>query len=181
MAKHEDDTEVSAPAAKSGSKTMIIVAAIVLSSSIIGGGLFFGLKSHKPAVAAEAAEGGAAEGGEKKGEGGKHGEAKKKELPAIYPMEAFIVNIGDGRDSRYLKIKVELETTFSAEKVKAEIDPLLAPLRDSILVLLTTKTVQDMLDLAGKNKLREELLATVNKVIPGGKVKNVYFTDFVVQ
>jgi flagellar FliL protein len=82
---------------------------------------------------------------------------------------------------RYLKVKVEFETTLTAENVKKELDPYLPPLRDSILVLLTTKTVQDVHDLPGKNRLREEILAAANKVVPLKKISSVYFTDFVVQ
>jgi flagellar FliL protein len=33
----------------------------------------------------------------------------------------------------------------------------------------------------GKNQLREEILASINKIIPPGKIAKVYFTDFVVQ
>lgn len=99
----------------------------------------------------------------------------------MYPLEAFVVNIGTGNEMRYLKIKVELETGLTKEGVKPELDPYSAQLRDSILVLLTTKTVQDIQDLPGKTKLREEILANAKKVMPMGKISNVYFTDFVVQ
>jgi flagellar FliL protein len=82
---------------------------------------------------------------------------------------------------RYLKVKVEFETTLTAEKAKLELDPYLSPLRDSILVLLTTKTIQDVQDLPGKNRLKEEILVAANKVVPLKKITSVYFTDFVVQ
>jgi len=50
-----------------------------------------------------------------------------------------------------------------------------------VLVLLTTKTLQDVQDVQGKNQLREEILAAVSKIVAQGKVTKVYFTDFVVQ
>lgn len=178
MARQEDHTE-EAPAKDTGNKKIIIMAvAVVVSAALIGGALFFGLnRQHAPAKAEAGTEAAATEGGgEKKGEA-----AKKKEAPAMYPLEAFIVNIGTGNDMHYLKIKIELETGLTKEAAKAELDPYTAKLRDAILVLLTTKSVADVQDLPGKNKLREEILANAKKVMPTGKISNIYFTDFVVQ
>jgi flagellar FliL protein len=119
---------------------------------------------------------------ETKAEAGGHGgEAGGKEGAGsnIYPLEPFIVNIYDGQELRYLKVKIELEMVGVG--VKQEIDARLAAIRDSILVLLSTKTLQDIQDIQGKNQLKEEILGAINKNIPPGKVAKVYFTDFVVQ
>ena len=97
----------------------------------------------------------------------------------IFPLEPFIVNIYDGQELRYLKVKVELEMASPA--VKAEIEGRLAPIRDSVLILLSAKTLQDIQDVQGKNALKDEILGAINKNIPPGKVAKVYFTDFVVQ
>ena len=169
MARQEEQTEVEKTPAKGSNKKMIVAGVAVASAVLIGGGLFFGLNGHTASSAVEA------------GTGKNTEQVKKKELPVMYPLEAFIVNIGDGSDMRYLKVRVELETALSAENSKKELDPYLAPLRDSILVLLTTKTIQDVQDLPGKNRLRGEILAAAKKVIPSGKISCVYFTDFVVQ
>lgn len=138
-------------------------------------------------------------GGGKKEEGkeGAHGEAKKEEKKAeggghgggaagtgggaanIHAMDPFIVNIYDGQELRYLKVKVEFE--LAAPEAKAELEGRQAQLKDAILILLTTKTLQDIQDLNGKNQLRDEILAAANKIIPPGKIAKVYFTDFVVQ
>ena len=109
--------------------------------------------------------------------------AARKALPGavstVYPLEPFIVNIYDGQELRYLKVKVELEMTGPA--IKPELDARLAPIRDAVLVLLSTKTLQEIQDVQGKNQLKEEILAAINKIIPPGKIAKVYFTDFVVQ
>jgi flagellar FliL protein len=165
----QKDDKVEEGSEKMGrTKTVIlIVVAIVTSVALTGGVVAYVMKSHHGEAAAEAA-------GVKKAE-----QAKKKTTPVIYPLEPFIVNISDGRDMRYLKIKVELETTGA--EAKAELDPYLAPLRDSILVLLTSKSLQEVQDLPGKNRLREDIFATATKILPPGKVSRVFFTDFVVQ
>lgn len=161
---------------KDNKKIFIIIGAVLAALAVGGGGMYImggkggGAKHQQEPAKAE----GAAEGGEK-------GAAKEGEAAAAsssYALEPFIVNIYDGQEMRYLKLKVEFE--LSSSLAKAEIDSHLAPLRDAILILLTTKTMQEIQDLQGKNTLREQILAAAAKTVPG-KVTKVYFTDFVVQ
>ena len=70
---------------------------------------------------------------------------------------------------------------MASPAIKPELEGRLAAIRDAVLVLLTTKTLQDVQDVQGKNQLREEILAAVSKIVAQGKVTKVYFTDFVVQ
>jgi flagellar protein FliL len=165
-------------------KLFIIIGAAVAALAIIGGASMFFLGGSK--AEKKSAQGGEAK-VEAKAEGG-HGEAKAGEAKGGegkgaagtgYPLEPFIVNIYDGQEIRYLKLKVEFEMANS--EVKGELDAKTAPLRDAILILLTTKTMQEIQDLQGKNTLREQILGAVNKIIPPGKVTKIYFTDFVVQ
>jgi len=170
-AKEEQGKEEQAPASKKklfiiiGAAVGVVIVAVVLVLTLGGG-------SKK--------EGGGEAKAEKKA--GSHGGGGAEGAPVagtVFPLEPFIVNIYDGQEVRYLKVKVEFE--MSGPEVKPEIDARQAPLRDAILVLLTTKTLQEIQDLQGKNQLREEILAAVNKILPPGKVTRVYFTDFVVQ
>uniref|UniRef100_C6E8D8 Flagellar protein FliL n=1 Tax=Geobacter sp. (strain M21) TaxID=443144 RepID=C6E8D8_GEOSM len=162
---------------KDNKKLFIIIGAVVAVLAIGGGAALFlgGGKGEKGAEGAKV---------EAKAEGGGHGApAKEGEGAAagatIYPMEPFIVNIYDGAELRYLKVKVEFE--MANPQVKPELEAKMAPLRDAILILLTTKTMQEIQDLQGKNQLREQILAAVSKVVPPSKITKVYFTDFVVQ
>ena len=100
-------------------------------------------------------------------------------VATVFALEPFIVNIYDGQELRYLKVKVEMEMANPA--IKAELEGRLAAMRDAILVVLTSKTLQDIQDIQGKNQLREEILIAVSKIIAQGKVTRIYFTDFVVQ
>lgn len=168
MARQEETAEAEKAPAKSRKKIYIIAGVALLVAALAGGGVYYSQNNQSDTSAAEAGT-------------AKPAAAKKKEIPVMYPLEAFVVNINDGNDMRYLKVKVELQTGLDAEKAKNELDPYLPPLRDSILVLLTTKTIQDVRDLPGKNRLREEILAAAKKIMPQGKISSVYFTDFVVQ
>ena len=107
--------------------------------------------------------------------------APKKGPPLVYGLEPFVVNIRDNSDIRYLKIKVEFDVVSEGKEVKAELDPYLPKIRDSILMLLTSKSLQDVQDIPGKNRLRQEIMSTACRIYPRGKVSQVFFTDFVVQ
>ena len=160
-------------------KKFIIIGAAVAVAIILGVVVFMmmGKGGKKEAGAKDEAKTEAKAEGEGHGGGGKEGAAGA--ASTIYPLEPFIVNIYDGQELRYLKVKVELEMASPA--VKPELDARLAPIRDAVLILLSTKTLQEVQDVQGKNQLKEEILAAINKNIPPGKIAKVYFTDFVVQ
>jgi len=184
MAK--DEQAVAETEAGGGNKKMFIIIGAAAAVAIILGVVIFMMmgkgdkkeKGHEETAAAAAAK---AEGG---GHGapaaGGHGGGEAAAGAAnMFALEPFIVNIYDGQELRYLKVKVEME--MAAPAVKAELDARLPPIRDAVLVLLSAKTLQDIQDVQGKNQLKDEILAAINKIIPPGKIAKIYFTDFVVQ
>ena len=110
------------------------------------------------------------------------GEVKEKsarDIGPIYSMDPFIVNLNEPLGERYLKVKVELE--MDKESLKDEMDKRLPQFRDGIITLLSSKSYKDISDLSGKYQLRAEILGMVNGYLKTGKVRNVYFTEFIVQ
>lgn len=101
------------------------------------------------------------------------------EIGAIYEMETFIVNLSGDSGNHYLKVKMSLELT--SESVNVEIEKRIAQFRDSILTLLSSKTMQDVKSLEGKAQIRAEVITILNQYLKTGKVTNVYFGDFIVQ
>lgn len=97
----------------------------------------------------------------------------------VWPMDAFIINIAETNGERYLKIVMQLEV--SDPSVISELEQLKPRLRDSILDLLTPKTYKELMDLSGKQRLREDIAGRINNILQRGKVTKVYFTDFVIQ
>lgn len=175
MAKEE---QVAAETEGGGSKKkmFIIIGAAVAVAVILGVVAFMLLgKGDKKEHGKEEAK---VEGGEHGGAAAAGKEGAAAGVSSVYPLEPFIVNIYDGQELRYLKVKVEIEMVGA---IKGELDARLAPIRDAVLVLLSAKTMQDIQDVQGKNQLKEEILVAINKVIPPGKIAKVYFTDFVVQ
>lgn len=191
MAK-EEQAAVEQTEGGGGSKNkMFIIIGAAVAVAVILAVVFMmmgkGDKKEKGKEGADAktetkAEAGGHGGEAPKAEAGAHGGAAGAAAVGaanIFPLEPFIVNIYDGQELRYLKVKVEME--MANVGVKAELDSRLAPIRDAILVLLSTKTLQDIQDVQGKNQLKDEIMASINKIIPPGKIAKIYFTDFVVQ
>jgi flagellar FliL protein len=103
----------------------------------------------------------------------------KPDMGPIYPMDSFIVNLMDPMGKRYLKVKIALE--LGDAQLKDEVDRRLPQFRDGILTLLSSKSFKDVADLSGKYQLRAEILGMLNGYLKTGKVKNVFFTEFIIQ
>ncbi len=106
-------------------------------------------------------------------------DAEHQEVGPIYPLDTFIVNLVGGRGKNYLKAKVELE--LDSDKTIAEIDKRLPKIKDAILTMMSSKSNEEISSLEGKFQLRAEIMSALNQFLQTGKVKNVYFTDFIVQ
>jgi flagellar FliL protein len=105
--------------------------------------------------------------------------AAKPAVPALWSMEPFIVNLVDNQGDRYLKVVIELEV--SDQNCLAELTQMKPKLRDNVLDLLTAKTYKDLVDIVGKQRLRDEIGMRLNSFLTTGKIIKVYFTEFVIQ
>lgn len=111
-------------------------------------------------------------------------EKKKKvsnmtEIGPIYPLDRFIVNLLSNNSNRYLKCKIDLE--LDAPELQKEIDKKLPAIRDLIIRILSSKTVEEIQTSKGKEKLKEEIKRKINEILTTGEIRNVYFTEFVIQ
>ena len=120
-------------------------------------------------------------GKDKEGASGSVSKNKVEENKIIVPLESFIVNLlGKSRlSNRYLKVVMQLE--ISSEKDKDLIDKHKPQLRDAILLFLSNQTFDDVKTVEGKLELKQSLLSRINNVLGRAIVKQVYFTEFVVQ
>ena len=106
-------------------------------------------------------------------------ELQAKQVGPMVPIDSFIVNIMDDQQSRYLKASITIEV--DGEEASMEITLRMAQIKDAVLLLLGNKTFSELNDMQGKIQLRAELINKVNSILLKGKVKRIYFTDFVVQ
>lgn len=163
--------KIEAPQEKGGNKKklyLIIGAAVALVIGLGTAGVFLMKKAPQPEVKEDPA---------------KHVPVPElNQLADVGPMvdiEEFIVNIISGDAAHYVKASLTIELTSEQGKVEAE--KRMAQLRDSILLLVGNKTFEELQDLQGKKQLKAEITSRINSFLKAGKVKDVYFTNFVVQ
>jgi|UniRef100_A0A7C5EU66 flagellar FliL protein len=97
----------------------------------------------------------------------------------ILPLEPFLINLADRDARRYLKLKVELE--LAQEKSAKELEKCLPPIRDALILLLSSKAYADISTPEGKGQLKTDILQRLAAIPGGRKVKAIYFTEFVAQ
>ena len=104
---------------------------------------------------------------------------KKKKKDFIFQLEPIIVNLAKSQGNRFLKVTLSLE--MSAPEVRPDIKKNIQKITDSILLLLSSKLFEDVYSVQGKFTLKNEITARVNPFLVLGKVKEVYFTEFIIQ
>jgi flagellar FliL protein len=97
----------------------------------------------------------------------------------MVPLEPFMVNLARTKGSRILKVTVTLELNNPA--VQPEVEDNRQKIMDSILVLLSSKTFEDVYSIQGKFKLKDEITTRVNRFLAMGHIKEVYFSEFLIQ
>ncbi len=162
-------------------KRMILIVAAAIFVAVLGGGgyaaykAFFSSRST-PAEPESAREPPKAQEPHK---GQKGPPAPKSSMGPVYALDPFLVNLADSGRSRFLKVVVSLE--LDSAPVSGELDGLKPKVRDTLLTLLSSKTVADLVTVADKERLRNEIIHRLNAFLSAGKVVEVYFTEFVVQ
>ncbi len=109
----------------------------------------------------------------------KKSNANDSGLGQIFSMESFVVNLNDPSGKRYLKTTIDLE--LSRSEYREEVTSRLPQLRDVILLILSSKTLEDIQGVDGKIALRTELISRINQALKKARIKNLYFTEFVIQ
>jgi flagellar FliL protein len=97
----------------------------------------------------------------------------------LIPMETFLVNLAGSRGSKLVKMNIELE--LENEAVMSEIEKRKPQIRDKVIILLSSKNYEFMSSKEGKIALRDEIKGVINEFLSTGKIKNIYFTDLVVN
>ena len=101
------------------------------------------------------------------------------QLGPLMALNPFVVNLADPGGSRYLRMTVELE--LSDELLRNEIMSRLPQIRNAMLMILPSKTMADVTSSEGKEALREEIIEALNEILAKGEIRNIYYTEFVVQ
>jgi len=107
------------------------------------------------------------------------GSRKLSEIGILYPLDTFTVNLKSDAGRRYLKATISLE--LNGKELSMELDNKSPVIRDRIIRILTSKTLEEISSKKGKQKVSEQIVDTLNSMITDGSVKGIYFTEFVIQ
>jgi flagellar FliL protein len=160
MAAEKEEAHSEEVKSKSGNKSLILVI-IVLVVALVGGiaaYLFLFSGQHKAAA-----------------------EAKKEETKVakstLIALDAFVLNLSER--GRFLKVSMQFELTDPSSLPL--VNDKTPQLRDAIITLVSSKSVESVSSPEGKFQLKDELLLRANQAIGKDVFKNLYFTEFVMQ
>ena len=167
MARDKAKEEVVAeePPKKKKGKLFLVLGILLVLGGASGGAAWYFTQSDTDAKPAEHKE-------------------EKPQPPVFVTLETFTVNLqADGGGEHYLQVGIDLKVT---DPTVVELVKLHMPeVRNGVLLLLSSKSAEQIAGLEGKQKLSAEIQEQVNKPLNGkatGKgVTGVFFTSFVIQ
>lgn len=115
-----------------------------------------------------------------KGKGEDAGGKKKEvqmEKPVLVALDPFVLNLAE--QGRFLKVTLQLELSDAA--YQQAITDKIPQIKDAIIILISSKSSHAIANPEGKIQLKDELLLRANQVIGKDAVRNLYFTEFVMQ
>ncbi|HBV21494.1 MAG TPA: flagellar basal body-associated protein FliL [Nitrosomonas sp.] len=109
---------------------------------------------------------------------------KPKKIPTAFKeLDIFTVNLQPEEKGQYLQLGLTIKMRDT--DVSIEIDRLIPEIRNRILLILTSKTANDLATLVGKQLLSSELTDEVRKTLESEaqreEILEVLFTSFVIQ
>jgi flagellar FliL protein len=102
-------------------------------------------------------------------------------------LDPLIANLADESGSSYLRVSMTLQVEDaaakkdSAKKASSGGDDAMAAIRDTALSVLGRQTTENLLAPEGKEDLKVELKRALAEHDADLKVKQIFFTDFLVQ
>ena len=176
--------ENAAPAASGAKPKLVMVLAIAIAGIASGGAagaLFAGpmiAKKLVPPPSAHADSLKAAEG--KGGEHGKGGESSKEaEGGASLLLDNMVLNPAGSGGGRYLLASVSIR--YANAGLKEKFTAREAEIRDAILHVLGTKTIEQLTEIPAREALKTEIKDAVDSIMGPKTVLGVFFPQFVIQ
>ncbi len=149
---------------KGGKKKLLLllIIGLVLLGGVGSGAYFFLFAKNSPPPEEEAPP-----------------EPPKPQVGPFLQLDPFIVNLADPTGHRYLRAKITLE--FRDDQAYQQANERIPQINDAIIMVLSSKTVEEVLSPEGKLELRMELIRKLNELLGPNAIRNIYFTQFVVQ
>lgn len=164
-----------APAPSPGGKSPILLMALAVINMLVVAGVGFMLFKGKQKEASEPKIEHVIKGEHEAQEA--DAKEEKAFIGKVIPLETFIVNLSGTKGRRIAKVNMELE--LQGDQAQSEIDKRKAQIRDIIIIILSSKTYDEVATREGKDGLKSEIKDTLNAFLSKGKIVNVYFTEFI--
>ncbi len=97
----------------------------------------------------------------------------------IYPIEDLIINPAHTNGKRLLLLSVGFEV--KSEEAKKKLEEKEVIVKDMIISTLSKKTLHELNNPQEKDSLKIELSEQIKKLMPKTKIKNVYFSKYVLN
>lgn len=94
-------------------------------------------------------------------------------------LPPFTTNLADPLGQRFIRLSLEVQ--IADQKVAEEMTKYNARIRDSIIILLSSKAYADIAGAESKIMLKSEITERLNNILGPGKVYQVFITDMVIQ
>jgi len=107
-------------------------------------------------------------------------QSSQKEIRTVLHLDGFVVNLSGASGNGYLRVGIDLGLGIELKEGEARA-AYVARVRDSVLSVLGSRSVEDLLTPAGKARLKDDLLRTIRDRVPEMQCYEVYFTEFLVQ
>lgn len=105
--------------------------------------------------------------------------AEKAERAFPVTLPTFMVNLADPLGRRYIKLTLEIEV--NGEETVTAVNENMPRIRDSIILLLSSKSYADLAPMENKLHLKNEIVERLNQILGGPKVARVYFSEIIIQ
>ncbi len=106
-------------------------------------------------------------------------ESAVPEQSQVLVIKDIIVNPAGTNGTRFLLTTVGLE--IPTAELKVELEAKEVQTRDILNTILTSKGLDELTAPQFKEQLRKEILEKLNSTLTKGKIKNIYFSKFIIQ
>jgi flagellar protein FliL len=174
--KAEDAADGAQDSSQAKDRRSTILMILVVINSLAFGGVGFGLYQYSKATREVVKS--ATEINDVKDEPSKETKKADQELKLV-ALETFYVNLDGSEGYKLLKVTMSLEVDTVPSQ--DEILKRQAQVRDMIIILLTSKRYGEVSGENAQDKLKAEIIDTVNSILTKGKIKKILFTEFLFQ
>ncbi len=105
--------------------------------------------------------------------------AEGNQTATTVEFEEVISNVSGTMGTRFLKVSFQIVS--GDPQLEGIVDMREAQVRDAIISTLSSKTIQELEAVGGRNALRVALVGAINEALELDLVEELYFTEFIIQ